>query len=104
MATALKLILRESSRQVDIAARVGGDEFVLLLPDTDTQSCDVLIKRIEDLSKQAFEERSWQLSVSIGQATKIGKTQKVDWMIQMAGANMYEVKRMKQQLMNGTSG
>ncbi|MCK9380149.1 MAG: GGDEF domain-containing protein [Sulfuritalea sp.] len=93
-------ILRESSRKVDIAARIGGDEFVLLLPDTDKPSCDVLIERIDDLSKQAFEGRSWQISVSIGQATKVGKTQKVDWVIQLADENMYEVKKMKQQMMN----
>jgi len=96
-------ILRASSRSVDIAARIGGDEFVLLLPDTDKQSCDVLIKRIEDFSKQAFEGRSWQISVSIGQATKIGRTQKVDWVIQLADENMYEAKKMKQQIMNGAS-
>ncbi|MBI5861010.1 MAG: GGDEF domain-containing protein [Rhodocyclales bacterium] len=104
---ALKLmadILRASSRAVDVAARIGGDEFLLLLPDTDKQSCDVLIKRIEDLSKQAFEERSWQISVSIGQATKLGKNQTADGMIQMADANMYEAKRMKQPMMNGTYG
>ena len=97
-------ILRESSRGVDVAARVGGDEFVLLLPDTDKQSCDVLIKRIENSSTHAFEERSWQISLSVGQATIIGKTKEVDWMIQLADQNMYEAKRMKQQLMNGTGG
>ena len=104
---ALKLlaeILRENSRNVDVAARVGGDEFVLLLPDTDEQSCDILIKRIEGFSKQAFEERSWQISVSIGQATEIGKTQKVDSVIQSADENMYEAKKMKRQTMNGANG
>ena len=97
-------IMRESSREIDVAARVGGDEFVLLLPDTDKQSCDVLIKRIEDSSTQAFAGRSWQISVSIGQATKIGKTKKVDWVIQLADQNMYEAKRLKRQMVTGTGG
>lgn len=97
-------ILRESSREVDVAARVGGDEFVLLLPDTDKQSCDVLIKRIEDSSTQAFAGRSWQISLSIGQATRIGKTKKADWVIQLADQDMYEAKRVKQQAVNGTGG
>ncbi|KAF0165303.1 MAG: diguanylate cyclase [Rhodocyclaceae bacterium] len=97
-------ILRGSSRKVDVAARIGGDEFVLLLPDTEKQACDILIKRIEHFSKQVFEERSWQISVSIGQATKIGKTEKVDSVIQLADENMYEAKKMKQQMMNGGSG
>ncbi len=94
-------ICRESSREVDVVARVGGDEFILLLPDTDKHACDVLIKRIEDSSTQAFAERSWQISLSIGQATKVGKTKKADWVIQLADQNMYEAKRLKRQTMNG---
>jgi diguanylate cyclase (GGDEF)-like protein len=97
-------ILRESSRKVDVAARIGGDEFVLLLPDTDKPSCDVLIKRIEENTKQAFDGRSWKISVSIGHTTKIGKTQTVDWVLQLADENMYETKKTKRQKMNGTTG
>ncbi len=97
-------ICRQSCREVDVVARVGGDDFILLLPDTDAQACDVLIKRIEDSSTQAFAERSWQISLSIGQATKVGKTKKADWVIQSADQNMYEAKRLKQQAMNGAGG
>jgi diguanylate cyclase (GGDEF)-like protein len=97
-------ICRESSREVDVVARVGGDEFILLLPDTDEHACDVLIKRINDSSTQAFADRSWQISLSIGQATKVGKTKKADWVIQLADQNMYEAKRLKQQTMNGAGG
>ncbi|NJD35841.1 MAG: GGDEF domain-containing protein [Betaproteobacteria bacterium] len=100
---ALKLvaeILRESSREADVAARIGGDEFILLLPDTNEESCAVLIERIENATKQAFEEKSWQIAVSIGKATKVGKTKKVDWVIQLADEHMYETKRAKQQPIN----
>jgi diguanylate cyclase (GGDEF)-like protein len=89
-------ILRASSRKVDVAARHGGDEFVLLLPDTDERSCDILIKRIEASTKQAFEGRFWPISISIGRTTNIGKTQEVDWVIGLADKNMYEAKKMKQ--------
>lgn len=97
-------ILRESSRKADVAARIGGDEFVLLLPDTDEQSCNILIKRIESSTRQAFEGRSWPISVSIGRVTEIGGTQKVEWVIHLADENMYEAKRMKQQMVDGTNG
>lgn len=97
-------ILSESSREIDTAARIGGDEFVLLLPDTDKQSCDVLSRRIDDLSKRAFDEKLWQISVSIGQATNVGKTQTLDWIIQMADENMYQAKKTKQQRMAALSG
>lgn len=94
----LASILRSSSRKVDVAARLGGDEFVLLLPDTDEQSCEVMIKRIEAATKQAFEEQFWQVTLSIGKSTKIGKTKDVDWVIRLADENMYEAKKAKKQM------
>lgn len=94
----LAFILRKSSRKVDVAARLGGDEFVLLLPDTDERACDIIIKRIEISTKQAFERRFWPISISIGRTTNIGKTQEVDWVIRLADENMYEAKKTKQQM------
>src|SRR5665647_755274 len=94
----LASILRNSSRKVDVIARLGGDEFVLLLPDTDEQSCEVMIKRIEAATKQAFGEQFWQISISIGKSTKIGKTKDVDWVIRLADENMYETKKAKKQM------
>jgi diguanylate cyclase (GGDEF)-like protein len=91
----LASILRSCSRQVDVAARLGGDEFVLLLLDTDEQTCEVMIKRIEAVTKQTFEAKNWQISVSIGKVTKIGKTKDVSFIIRLADENMYEVKKAK---------
>jgi len=96
----LASILRGCSRKVDIAARLGGDEFALLLPDTDKSACDMMHRRVEASIKQAFEERLWPISVSIGEATKTGKSnKKVDWMIQLADENRYEANKQKQQVM-----
>jgi len=94
----LASILRNNSRKVDVAARLGGDEFVLLLPDTDEPTCEIMIKRIEAATKEAFDENLWKISISIGKSTKIGKTKDVDWVIRLADENMYEVKRTKQKL------
>lgn len=96
----LAKILMECSRKVDVAARLGGDEFVLLLPDTNKQSCEMMVKRIEETTKQAFEVRSWPISVSIGRTTNIGNSQDAENVIGLADKNMYavkrETKRMKQ--------
>ena len=88
-------ILRANSRKVDVAARLGGDEFVLLLPDTDDKSCDKLIIRIDLSTKQAFEERGWPISISIGRTTHLGKTKEPELVIGLADKSMYEAKRMK---------
>ncbi|MGA7596060.1 MAG: GGDEF domain-containing protein [Gallionella sp.] len=95
----LASILRSSSRQIDVAARLGGDEFVLLLLDTDQQTCEVMIKRIEAASKQAFEAQNWHISVSIGKITKIGKTKDVSFIVHLADENMYQVKKAKQHML-----
>jgi diguanylate cyclase (GGDEF)-like protein len=99
----LASILRNSSRKVDVAARLGGDEFVLLLPETDEQSCEVMINRIEAATRHAFEEQSWEVSVSIGKSTKIGKTKEVDWVIRLADENMYEVKKAKKLMLQNAA-
>ena len=99
----LAFILRNSTRKVDVAARLGGDEFVLLLLDTDEDICEVMIKRIDAATKQAFVEKAWPISVSIGKTTKIGKTKEEDWVIRLADENMYENKKAKQQLMQNAT-
>jgi diguanylate cyclase (GGDEF)-like protein len=99
----LAMILRSSSRKVDVVARLGGDEFVLLLLDTDEQTCAVMIKRIEAAAEQAFKGKFWPISVSIGKTTKVGKTKEVDWVIRLADENMYESKKAKQQMMKGAT-
>jgi diguanylate cyclase (GGDEF)-like protein len=47
-------ILRESVREADVAARWGGEEFALLLPNTDAMGAAVLVERI----RSALEHRT----------------------------------------------
>ena len=91
----LASILRKSSRKVDVVSRFGGDEFVLLLPDTDEDSCDILVKRIEMSTDKEFQDRSWPISVSIGRTTQTGRQQNVDVVLRAADENMYKVKRVR---------
>lgn len=39
-------ILRDGLRQTDVVGRLGGEEFVLLLPDTDTAEAETMIERL----------------------------------------------------------
>jgi diguanylate cyclase (GGDEF)-like protein len=98
-------ILTDCSRKVDIAARLGGDNFALLLPDTDYPSCEIVIQRIEASTMRVFEERLWPISVSIGRTTRVGKSNNnADWVIQLADENMNEVKRNKQHMTPDLAG
>jgi diguanylate cyclase (GGDEF)-like protein len=63
-------LLKKSVRKSDLAARYGGDEFVLLLPHTDLEKAHLLARRLQDnLSAWAREhqhQHHLDLSMSIG--------------------------------------
>jgi diguanylate cyclase (GGDEF)-like protein len=58
-------------RETDLAARTGGEEFAVWLPDTDLASALMVADRIRerfDSSSWDWQGRSWQLSASFGVA------------------------------------
>jgi diguanylate cyclase (GGDEF)-like protein len=95
---ALKLladILRENSRRVDTVTRFGGDEFVLLVPETDERSCAALIDRIKLSAEKEFQKEGWPISLSIGHVTESGRRRSVDEILHEADMKMYSDKKSK---------
>ncbi len=62
----LGTILRESLRSHDVAARYGGDEFVLILSNTTIDEAEYVGRRIQEKVKAAAQSRGQELSLSIG--------------------------------------
>lgn len=89
-------LLRTCSREIDVPARIGGDEFVLLLPNTASQHCDILINRIKDSTREYFYGKGWPIAVSVGQTTSKGREHGMELLIQAADRSMYEAKRINQ--------
>jgi diguanylate cyclase (GGDEF)-like protein/PAS domain S-box-containing protein len=65
---ALADVIRDVTRESDIAARVGGDEFAMLLFDEDGMAATHVVERIEQGTAAARERSSLrcELSVSVG--------------------------------------
>jgi serine/threonine-protein kinase len=66
---AIKLVarvIREDIRQLDTPARIGGDEFAILMPNTSAAECESFCKQLSaEISKQ-MAEASLPLSTNIG--------------------------------------
>lgn len=84
-------LLQEACRAEDIVARVGGDEFVMLLPRTSREEAEGIIRHLEQMIS---EERNdfMVYSVSFGFATKDTAEQKMTDVFQEAENAMYARK------------
>ena len=90
-------VIKSCARETDVVARFGGDEFSLVLPDTDTEGAISVAERIRDRLRASRFLTSDGLSVhqtvSIGVATlQPDNPKSADDLIKAADAAMYRVK------------
>ena len=80
-------LLQESLRAQDLAVRAGGDEFMLLLPDTDATGARGLLERLQ----RAAAAVSPEVRFSAGVATSSADAT-VDWLLALADDALYAQK------------
>lgn len=87
-------ILSEACRSGDLAARWGGEEFVVLLPETDAQQAMILAERLRlKMAAQIFDKagEKIRISASFGVA-EIGKHASLEALIDESDARLYVAK------------
>ena len=88
--------LRDRLRKQDMAARWGGDEFVILLRETDEQEARAIVKRVQlSLRRRPIARLDGRpVNFSVGFAPLSGKTMEaVTEAVKAADAEMYATKR-----------
>ncbi len=101
-------LVREGVRPHDVVARYGGDEFMVLMPDTDGPAAAALVASLyERASQEGFPEpgsdRVIPFGISIGQATYPTDTDKRAELAEFADRNMYATKREREGASPGVS-
>ncbi|MDO6444586.1 diguanylate cyclase [Colwellia sp. 1_MG-2023] len=87
----LSNVLLKCARNSDIVARWGGEEFVLLCPETDLDEAVLLAKRFQQALKEIKSDACPKVTCSIGIAELHSKDSADEWFISADNA-MYQAK------------
>lgn len=93
--------LQNTLREEDVVARIGGDEFVVLLPDLGihqeeaAKKAEVIAQKIHHILKKTFviEEHNLLISTSIGIVLMNNEKEGVDELLKHADMAMYQAKK-----------
>jgi diguanylate cyclase (GGDEF)-like protein len=99
-------VIKQGIRGVDSAARYGGDEFVVLLPETDPTGAFVLAEKLREGVSEIevpVPEGLLQTSVSVGVVSFPDEGSTADQLLISADAAMYDSKRRGKNRVGGRS-
>lgn len=86
-------VLKKNARSIDVPARMGGEEFNVLLPGVDSKGGLIAAERIRSAIADCKLEQVGKITASIGVATFLEHSDKIDELLEIADQAMYVAKR-----------
>jgi diguanylate cyclase (GGDEF)-like protein len=87
--------LRDGLRGHDLCCRIGGDEFLLILPSSGEPECNDLVARIRRRWRELESTKGTAIAVSIGCASFPTQGTTVEGLLDVADDGMYADKRRR---------
>lgn len=84
--------MQNNVRQVDRVARIGGDEFAVLLPETPANSAEAVLRKLLAVLDGAMQRGNWPVTFSMGAVTFQPPPDTIEEMLSKADEAMYAAK------------
>ncbi|MDD3236582.1 MAG: diguanylate cyclase [Candidatus Gastranaerophilales bacterium] len=85
-------VLKNRARSIDVAARIGGEEFNIMLPGIDSYGALIAAERVRAAIEAADVEKVGHITASVGVATFLEHSDRIDELVEMADQAMYKAK------------
>ena len=86
-------VLKNNARSIDVAARMGGEEFNIILPGVDSAGGAVAAERIRKAIESIELEKIGHITASLGVATYLEHSEEIEELLELTDQAMYESKR-----------
>ena len=84
---------RANLRKSDIVARMGGDEFAFLMPETSPEAAHSAVTKLQSALVDEMLQNDWPVTLSIGALTCLSTPATIDELMKGVDALMYAAKK-----------